>query len=87
MTDDSILNGSAGRPPILGASYWIQRARMTRSKAGTINDPRLQERLRRVALEYDRLAVRATPAPTIDAPTVPDDEHVIDDHEQLSLAL
>lgn len=39
--------------------YWLKRARLTRSKAATVNDPKLQHRLLRVASEYERLAGRA----------------------------
>lgn len=41
------------------SNYWLKRARQTREKARTFADRRLQDRLMKVALEYERLAVRA----------------------------
>jgi hypothetical protein len=43
-------------PQNSSADYWLRRAAMTRNKAARIQDPKLQQRLRRVALEYERLA-------------------------------
>jgi hypothetical protein len=46
----------AAKPQTADSSYWSHRATMTRNKAARVHDPKLEERLRRVALEYERLA-------------------------------
>jgi hypothetical protein len=58
---------------------------MTRAKAAATRDPRLQDRLRRVALEYERLATQVQQSST--APTSTDDGGGVADEGQLSLAL
>jgi hypothetical protein len=40
-------------------SHWWARAEAARAKAGTSQDPDAKQKLLRVALEYERLAVRA----------------------------
>jgi hypothetical protein len=50
------LINHAAKPQTADTSYWSHRATMTRNKAARVHDPKLEERLRRVALEYERLA-------------------------------
>jgi hypothetical protein len=50
------LISHAAKPQTADSSYWSHRAIMTRNKAARVHDPKLEERLRRVALEYERLA-------------------------------
>jgi hypothetical protein len=40
----------------INSTYWSRRATMIHIKAADIRDPKLKERLRRIALEYERLA-------------------------------
>lgn len=42
--------------PKIDSTYWSRRATMIRNKAADIRDPKLSERLRRIAFEYERLA-------------------------------
>ena len=40
----------------IDSTYWLRRAEMTHNKVADTHDPKLKERLRRIALEYERLA-------------------------------
>jgi hypothetical protein len=40
----------------IDSTYWSRRATLIRNKAADIHDPKLSERLRRIAFEYERLA-------------------------------
>jgi hypothetical protein len=44
------------------ATYWVRKAQLTRNKAASENDPKLRERLYRVAFEYQQIADRARQA-------------------------
>jgi hypothetical protein len=60
---------------ILSEDYWLRRARMTRNKAAAIAyDPKLRQRLQRVALEYERLAAYAVEKSGQPSEANPDDE-------------
>lgn len=62
MNRNDLRHNPLGSPPALDEGYWLRRAKLTSEKAAMVQDPNLQQRLQRVAREYERLAGAAREA-------------------------
>jgi hypothetical protein len=56
MSRDNVSRRLTPSDSTLDESYWLNRARVTYSKAAMARDPALRKRLQRVAFGYERLA-------------------------------
>jgi len=59
----------------IDSTYWLRRAEMTHNKVADTHDPKLKERLRRIALEYERLATDSSGRVPVTSSSALSDQH------------